>query len=88
MTNHREDGEFGEGVTVQSASMVERVARALCDDTMLRWRSPLAMQADAWREFVPAARAAIEAMREPTDAMVMAGGHDQTYEEMIDEALK
>lgn len=29
MTNHREDGEFGEGATVRPVSMVERVARAI-----------------------------------------------------------
>lgn len=44
-------------------SMVERVARALCDDTMSRWRSPVALQKEPWREFIPAARAVIEAMR-------------------------
>lgn len=45
-------------------TMVERVARALCDDTLKRWRTPIAMKREPWKEFIPAARAAIEAMRD------------------------
>ena len=47
-----------------SASMIERVAAAI------------AMENEGWtknaKDYIPHARAAIEAMREPTDAMVMA----------------
>ena len=83
--------------------IVERVARALCDDTLKRWRSPIALQKEPWREFIPAALAAIEAMREPSDAMITAGiieRHDSVVPEawslataniwraMIDAALK
>lgn len=57
-------------------SMVERVARALCDDTMKRWRSPVFMKSEPWKEFIPAARGAIEAMRVPTEAMLEAGFHE------------
>lgn len=56
-------------------SMVERVARALCEDTLSRWRSPLGVQDEPWREFIPAARAAIEAMRDATVPMFQAGLH-------------
>lgn len=55
-------------------SMVERVAKALAADTMKRWRSPVFMKDEPWREFIPAARAAIEVMREPTEEMIEAGG--------------
>jgi len=56
-----------------TGEMIERVARALCDDTLKRWRSPIGVQSEPWREFIPAARAAIEAMREPTDEMKKKG---------------
>ena len=58
---------------MDETSIIERVARALCDDTLKRWRSPIALKTEPWREFVPAARAAIEAMRAPTDDMARAG---------------
>lgn len=64
--------------------MIERVARAICraggkdpDETMIELggvRTPM------WDAFVPIARAAIEAMREPTEAMVAAMGSDLTDE--------
>lgn len=73
------------------SEMIERVARAL---------AKLADN-DNWNEFVPDARAAIEAMREPTDAMMAAvdcagekadwlSGRAWTaaWQAMIDEALK
>lgn len=48
-----------------------------------------------WRTFIPDARAAIQAMREPTKAMVLAGYDDGEptdcaahWRSMIDEALK
>jgi len=93
------DGEFGEGVTVRPVSMVERVARAIyeADDVWSEafpWPnmgSPN-QSADEYRRI---ARAAIEAMREPTEAMVGAGWAEALAEnangvwsDMIDEALK
>ncbi len=81
-------------------SMIERVARAMWDANLKSgssefcspWESETeALRAD-WRSF---ARAAIEAMREPTGAMVDAGyaasaeAEDigTTWPAMIDEAL-
>jgi hypothetical protein len=74
-------------------TMIEKVARAICsaegidpdrkgNETV--WR---------WQEFEKEARAAIEAMREPTDAMREIGNwsglpHVETYAAMIDIALK
>ena len=50
--------------------MVERVARAICLANT---------QGDEmWQAFVPEARAALEAMREPTEGMVRAG-RDEYY---------
>lgn len=65
-------------------SMIERVAAVI------------AMKCEGWtknaKDYIPHARAAIEAMREPTDAMVDAlEGYDSTpvslYERAIDAAL-
>lgn len=50
--------------------LIERIARTLCDDTLSRWRSPIALQSEPWREFIPAARAVLLAIREPSDAMI------------------
>jgi len=63
-------------------TMIERVARAIsraeASDIM-------------WEAFVPEARAAIAAMREPTEEMCGAGFHDANYmaiwQAMIDAAL-
>lgn len=62
------------------AGMVERVARALCWQTsigsMFEERPPEAMRPYVDRNWLihePAARVAIEAMREPTAAMVDSG---------------
>lgn len=85
--------------------MVEKVARAICEDI---WRDPddatggcspsgvqLYEGEKAWTSFEELARAAIEAMREPTQAMCDAMhevpqspfiGHE--YVTMIDAALK
>lgn len=52
--------------------MIERIARALCDDTLSRWRSPIALQAEPWREFIPAARAVLQAIREPSVEQLIA----------------
>lgn len=53
-------------------SMIERVARAICtanggDPDSDDHRQP------TWRDYVPEARAAIEAMREPSRVMIKAG---------------
>jgi hypothetical protein len=74
------------------SEMVERVARALCDDTLKRWRSPIGVKSEPWREFIPAARAAIEAMRAPGDdfSSYLQLAHDlrpQDWSELIDAAL-
>jgi hypothetical protein len=81
------------------SEMVERVARALC-------RSKSAAQPGGWIErhinenwpvFMDDARTAIEAMREPTEAMLTAAhvhgkNHAiemrQAWRDMIDEVLK
>lgn len=77
-----------------SNSMVERVAKALAKEDGLGH--------DFWRQCIPAARAAIEAMREPTDAMCDAADaldrveHDvlktalpfDAWIAMVDEALR
>lgn len=75
--------------------MVERVARALCRTST--------QAEDMWLAYVHPARAALAAMREPTEAMLAAGhdqrsdpktglstlcGIDEIYTAMIDAALK
>lgn len=70
-------------------SMIERVARALCDEN-----KPFDM---SWESFIPEARAAILAMREPTDLMIEAAdgpwcdddrpSPEHEYRAMIDAAL-
>jgi hypothetical protein len=81
-------------------SMVERVARALCAST----GSSELVVAHSWRAFEAHARAALAAMREPTDEMLhagfladeddrMNGGEGieplkSAWQAMIDEALK
>lgn len=70
-------------------NMIEKVARAIAkanDDNM------------HWKGFIPEAKAAIEAMREPTEEMTnregyhdncyTCGGHLEGYQCMIDAALK
>lgn len=69
-------------------SMVERVARAICTAAQIdpnrkgnetEWR---------WQEFETEARAAIEAMRKPTDAMVDAlTSYDSNPESLYDRAI-
>jgi hypothetical protein len=74
-------------------AMVERVAKAMAEPYMWVVRTPAALKREPWREFIPAARAAIEAMREPTEAMENAAitYNDSSillmYEAMIDAAL-
>jgi hypothetical protein len=75
-------------------TMIERVARA-----MAKAASPLPweMGDEEWRnDFRTKARAAIEAMREPDEAMLDAGVNfrernartEQIWQAMVDEALK
>jgi len=85
------------------SEMIERVARALCrqyelDDGFSPEQADRAAAGDMHRNFIKAARATIEAMREPTDEMLAAGcAGDQEgsfsksrmdWQAMIDEALK
>lgn len=73
------------------SEMVERAAAALFAMDVVQWRrhSP-EFRATAEKDV----RRMIEAMREPTDAMVHAGTHDEVglsesiWRSMIDEALK
>ena len=78
-------------MTGESESMVERVARALCvadgHEPDSDWRIDgnvmltvaLAPGAEKfWRTYEPLARTAIEAMREPTEAMLQAAAVDRT----------
>ena len=74
-------------------SMIERVARALCRHEGLPENTRLDGR-PMWADFVPEARAAIAAMREPTKAMIAAGlrydilsGADRMWPDMIDAAL-
>jgi hypothetical protein len=68
------------------SEMVERVARELA----------VAADHANWEEFVPDARMAIRAMREPTEKMLKEGnrsttdgrGAEESWPTMIDEALK
>ena len=74
------------------SEMVERVARAIIDKSGIR---PDFTPEEAMRATLPVARAAIEAMRAPSQAMHNAGftvmrpdGPSAAWEAMIDEALK
>lgn len=90
-------------------SMIERVSRAICVAAGLdpdrhfassNYDDGTAPHKLAWHEFQPEARAAIEAMRQPTDAMEKAafanmdrngytiGNPASDYTAMIDTALK
>lgn len=87
-------------------SMTERVARALSEEYGIPpdhiWNrivekpgeTPVVFGQPAWQRFVKDARVAIEAMREPTKAMIEAGWADAlaedagaTWKSMIDAAL-
>ena len=81
-------------MTDTSESMVERVARAICASDFDGDTAVYDEMSAAQREnFTVNARAAIEAMREPTDAMLMAAGlHGGSttkgrYRAMIDASL-
>ena len=77
--------------------MVERVARAICRKEYGREVWPDA-SLDLKDEYRSMARAAIAAMREPTETMLkadevhpschMCGGHLEGWHHMIDEALR
>lgn len=80
------------------ASMVERVARAMADRSKARVAGLHLLNAipmDGEEDFMKMARAAIEAMREPTEAMVKAGSSmycneyeaPDIWEDMIDAAI-
>jgi hypothetical protein len=84
---------------MSDAPIVERVARAICAARVARVYCLLKAELRAelvgkhWREHIPEARASIQAMREPTDEMVIAGmrAYDTSrdiWAAMIDEALK
>ncbi len=73
-------------------SMIERVAKALCVQSGIIWEK----QSDTQRGHnMSLARAAIEAMREPTERMIKSGNEhcdndgnlDAAYRAMIDAAL-
>ena len=91
------------------SEMVERVARAICEaDGVdpdkeicgMGVQLPIGELAPAWRARLKQARAAIEAMREPTEAMTnqeglhwgyschVCGGLKEGWQAMIDDALK
>ena len=82
-----------------SNEMVERVARAICreDASVVPSLGDMHLHVNnCWRYFVRQARAAIEAMREPTEALQAAGAHRREnrkpvadiWRAMIDEALR
>lgn len=75
-------------------TMIERVARAICVASGLDPDRPFSSsnysketepQEFAWHEYLPEARAAINAMREPTESMVENGADSEnTLEAMTD----
>ena len=73
-------------------TMIELVARAICKTHGAFDPDALTNGVAAWRYYIPEARAAIAAMREPTNEIRRAG--DQTmsqheaYQAVIDAALK
>lgn len=80
------------------SEMIERVARAICRAGMSGPKDHLNKQENLnWRKFEIEARAAIEAMREPTNAMVEASNREWdgrmshrssgAWQAMIDAAL-
>ena len=82
------------------SEMVERIARAICvasgqDPDFDYDPRGISFGDDIrWKLYVPKARAAIEAMREPTEAirqiktMSISYGAEDIWRTMIDEALK
>lgn len=79
------------------SEMVERMARAMAtvlfEDADVYWGlDPIPVAVEKfWQDYDPAARAAIKAMREPTEGMISAALDDDCrdiWTAMIDEALK
>lgn len=74
-------------------TMVEKVAQAIFDEEYRDHRRPRPDVVTPWRLYERQARAAIEAMREPSDEMKTAcmapcvGSTSQSYVAMIDAAL-
>jgi hypothetical protein len=63
------------------ASMIERVARAICESQY----SPDPVPADVrWEDWEVEATVAIAAMREPTEAMVSAGAETIDFDERVE----
>ena len=81
------------------SEMVERVAKNICRRRQERWGYTETVPdyvESHWQECMPDARAAIEAMRLPTEPMIKEGWRllqgnlrpDEIFPYMIDEALK
>jgi hypothetical protein len=70
--------------------MIEKVARAICKTHSAFDPDTLTDGVAAWKYYVPEARAAIAAMREPTDEIIREAGQSQheAYQAIIDAALK
>jgi len=70
-------------------SMIEKVARALCagdpDDTLQVGPN---VGRPRWTQHTPQARAAIEAMREPTEGMEVAGSNAMNFEPFEPDSLQ
>lgn len=76
------------------SDMVERVARAICEregyDIESLKAGKYGEHANTWQDFLDDARVAINAMREPTEAMANeghGGNPVKSYQAMIDAAL-
>jgi hypothetical protein len=75
-----------------SEKMVERVARALCgrtpDKKMYWFGGKVGKLYRNWETSVPEARAAIAAMREPTEGMLKISNVDQALQELVEDNLE
>jgi len=71
-------------------TMIEQVARAICKTHGAFDPDALTNGVAAWKYYVPEARAAIAAMREPPDEIRLEAGQTQyeAYQAIIDAALK
>jgi hypothetical protein len=71
-------------------TMIEKVARAICKTHGAFDPDALTDGVAAWKYYVPEARSAIAAMREPTDEIIREAGQSQheAYQAIIDAALK
>jgi hypothetical protein len=72
-------------------TMIEQVARAICKAHGAFDPDALTKSVVAWKYYIPEARAAIAAMREPTDEIRRAGdemlSQHEAYQAVIDAAL-